>query len=144
GLSVLLERDTLTDDKRRSSVLPLVRPGRRDSGSQAGGLRHALLCVPVAQAHFDAGAGERFGEYSEIAAPVVIRIDNRRMESAHRVGRFLRKHRVRLVHANEGYVDMLERAHLGYTLGVGAEVETLAAVSDHISVVAALRMEILT
>jgi hypothetical protein len=68
----------------------------------------------------------------------VIGDDDLGVKGFDRVGSFLGRHRVRQIHADEGYVDVLEGAHLGNAFGVAREIEALAAVGEDVAVAASL------
>src|SRR5690242_5248775 len=60
------------------------------------------------------------------------------MEGADGVGCFFGRHRIGQVHADEGDVDVLERAHFGSAFGVAGDVEAHTAVGENVAVAAAL------
>src|SRR5208282_2592433 len=100
-----------------------------------------LLRIPLQQPHFDSSSFQPFLEYGEIGTVVVIRNYDLRVERLHRIRRLFRRHGVGKIHANECHVNVLKRAHFRYAFRVTGEVETYAAIGEHVSVAASFVME---
>ena len=70
--------------------------------------------------------------------PVVIRIDDLRVERFDGIGGLVRRHGVGQIHGDECDVDVLERAHFGDVFSVAGDVHAQAAVGDDVAVAASL------
>src|SRR6185437_13583419 len=121
--------------QKRATGFGMIANEEDDLMTGLGSLR-----IPAEQAHFDARAFKVLLKYADIRAAIMIRNGNLRMEFFHRVRGFIRRHRVRQIHANKRDVDILERAHFGNALRVSRKIKSFAAIGEHVPVAASLRM----
>src|SRR5882762_1177467 len=100
-----------------------------------------LFRVPIEQPDLNCGSLQSFLKHCEVGTAIMIRNDNLWMEGSDRVRGLLGRHRVGQIHADERYIDVIERAHFGDTLGVAREVEALSAIGEDVAVAAPLVVE---
>src|SRR5947207_15826624 len=100
-----------------------------------------LLGIPVEQADFDPGPFQRFLEHCEVGSAVMIWNHDLRVKGFDRVSSLVRWHGVGKIHAHESHIDVLERTHLWYSLGVVRIVDALTAISETLAIVTSLVME---
>src|SRR5690606_13870707 len=95
--------------------------------------------VPLADAYLDAAVlADELREALDVAATIVIRIDDIRRELTDRIRGLLFRHRVRQVERDERDVDVLERAHFRDVLGVAGDIDARAAEIRDVAVTPAL------
>ena len=70
----------------------------------------------------------------------MVGVNDTRGESADSRCGLAHRHREWYVHANEGDIDVLKRAHFRYVPGISTHVEALAANGDHIPITVAFRV----
>src|ERR1700730_16768823 len=92
------------------------------------------LRIPVEYAHFYSSARQAFLKSAQIRFAVVIRNYHFGMKCLDGLSRFLRRHGVGQVHADERHVDILQRAHFWNIFRVSGEINARAAVRENVAV----------
>lgn len=86
-------------------------------------------------------AGQEFRELGEICLSEVIGNEDLGTDDLRGIDTLVYRHRIRLIHREEGNVDVLDAGHLRDVLGVAGDVDAEAVDGEDEAVVAALRVE---
>ena len=95
-------------------------------------------------AETDVDAGKAFREGGQVGVAEMIGDEDFRLDELRRFHALVHGHRVRLVHGQEGYVDVFDIRHFRNDFRVAGNVDTQAVKGEHIAVSIAFRMEILS